>query len=320
VGVSGLDLTGPDTVTSGVGTAQFTATARMSDGSSRDVTNEATWRTGNGNVLTVSSAGLATGRQNGETSVTASYTGRFATKPSVLVLAAGTFRLSGTVTDEGVPLSGATVRVALGTGQGQSTFTGGGAYRLYGVAGPIEVAATKAGYQELKKRFTVNGNETVDFPMQLTNQRIPIGGTYVLELTAAPNCSTLPAEVRSRRYTAVVTQTGPRLTVTLSGGNFTTQQGRVLNTFSGEADPFGVQFEMGGGFYYYYYYYFGLYNPQIAEQLSPTTQFAVGGSVRASVSGSRISGTLAGMMGTYDNNFRKIAACSSGSHQFLMSK
>jgi hypothetical protein len=109
--------------------------------------------------------------------------------------------------------------------------------------------------------------------------------------------------------------------VTLSGGNFTTKQGRVLNTFSGEADPFGVQFQIGGGFYYYYYYYyFGLYNPQIAEQLSPTTQFAVGGSVRASVSGSRISGTLAGLMGTYDNNFRKIAACSSGSHQFLMSK
>jgi hypothetical protein len=324
VTVSSLELTGPDTVASDGGTAQFTATARLSDGASRDVTNESTWRTLNSSVLTVTSGGLATGRQRGETSITAVYGGRTATRSPVFVLPAGTYRLSGTVTDAGFPVNGARVAVTLGTGQGQTAVTSNGTYQLYGVAGPVEIGVTKFGYDELKKRPMVSGNETLDFALQLTKLRAEVGGTYTLELTAAPDCTMLPAELRTRRYSAVLTQAGPNLTVTLSGASFSSWQGHVRNSFVGQLDPqldpFDLRFQIGGFvFYYYFYDYPGFSDPYVLEQLSPTTEFSFGGIVTASVRGSNIIGTLDGGMGIYDNNLRSIVKCY-GSHPFRMSK
>jgi hypothetical protein len=299
VTVSSLELTGPDTVASDGGTAQFTATARLSDGASRDVTNESTWRTLNSSVLTVTSGGLATGRQRGETSITAVYGGRTATRSPVFVL-------------------------PVGTGQGQTAVTSNGTYQLYGVAGPVEIGVTKFGYDELKKRPMVSGNETLDFALQLTKLRAEVGGTYTLELTAAPDCTMLPAELRTRRYSAVLTQAGPNLTVTLSGASFSSWQGHVRNSFVGQLDPqldpFDLRFQIGGFvFYYYFYDYPGFSDPYVLEQLSPTTEFSFGGIVTASVRGSNIIGTLDGGMGIYDNNLRSIVKCY-GSHPFRMSK
>ena len=87
--LTSLELSGPDTVPPDGGTAQFNATARMSDGSSREVTNEATWGTSNGEVLSVTSPGLATGHQRGESGITAAYSGRNATRNGLWVSGRG---------------------------------------------------------------------------------------------------------------------------------------------------------------------------------------------------------------------------------------
>src|SRR5262245_53936586 len=54
-------------------TMQLTATARMSDGSTRDVTPLATWQSSNTSIATVSSSGLLTIVASGEVVVRADY-------------------------------------------------------------------------------------------------------------------------------------------------------------------------------------------------------------------------------------------------------
>ncbi|PYQ72847.1 MAG: hypothetical protein DMG04_16050 [Acidobacteria bacterium] len=54
-------------------TAQFTATATMSNGTTQDVTSSATWQSGDAAIATVSSAGVVTGVAAGSTTVTATY-------------------------------------------------------------------------------------------------------------------------------------------------------------------------------------------------------------------------------------------------------
>lgn len=110
-----LEIAGPDAVAPGE-SAQFAATAYQSDGSTRNVTNEAQWRSGNPSVLSISANGLATGRERGEAPITAAFAGRTANKSNVFVLPAGTYRLAGAVRDAGVLVSGARVEVTAGTG------------------------------------------------------------------------------------------------------------------------------------------------------------------------------------------------------------
>ena len=68
--VSALSVAGPATVAPGA-TAQFTASARMTDGSTQDYTTKVTWRSGNVSMLTITSTGQATGQVSGETIVQA---------------------------------------------------------------------------------------------------------------------------------------------------------------------------------------------------------------------------------------------------------
>jgi hypothetical protein len=56
-------------------TSQFTAAARLSDGSSKSVTNLATWTTSNASVATVNSTGLVAGVGPGNAEIAASYLG-----------------------------------------------------------------------------------------------------------------------------------------------------------------------------------------------------------------------------------------------------
>jgi len=68
-----LSLTGSAPVSGG--TSQLTATASFSDGSSRNVTSLAQWSSSDAAVLTISSAGMATGVRGGHALAQASYGG-----------------------------------------------------------------------------------------------------------------------------------------------------------------------------------------------------------------------------------------------------
>ena len=61
------------------GTQQFTATATYADGTTANVTSNATWSSSNATVATIASGGIATGVTSGASSITATYGGKTAT-------------------------------------------------------------------------------------------------------------------------------------------------------------------------------------------------------------------------------------------------
>ena len=272
--------------------AQFTAKALMSDGSLQDYTAQATWRSSDTSVLTIGPNGQATGVVSGEARVSASLA-KFAISPSVAVtvIPQGTYRLSGVVLETDLPIAGAAVAVVSGQGTGLSTLTDSyGNYRLYGVAGAVQVEVSKAGYTPLTKTFTVSGNSVLDF-RDVVQAGTPQqhAGTYALDLSAntcVPFSTPLPDEYKHRTYTAVITQDGPRLAVTLSGADFVNWNGRG-NGFKGRIQPDGVRFQILAD----YYYYSGF---DVLERLPSTQALVIFGDVTATASPSGIAGTLSG--------------------------
>ena len=242
-----IDLTGPAAVPPN-DTAQFTSRAFYSDGSQRDVTAEASWRAGQTSILTIDATGVATGRAMGETSITASFGGRGATRSDIIVVPAGTYRVMGNIRDAGVIVTDAEIRVMSGPSQGLNTKTTTGFYKLYGVAGDSEIRVTKAGYEEARRRLIVSNHQRVDFDLTLSNPRDDVAGTYTLKVTAADECrSMLPAEAMSRTYQAVITQTGPRLQVKLQGATFYRSGKVVSDHFLGTVEAARVTFQIYRG-------------------------------------------------------------------------
>ena len=315
-----IEVRGPDTMAPGT-TAQFSAFAHQSDGSTRDVTSVVEWRSGNHWVLTISATGLATTHDRGEAGIGAAFAGLTSWKSSVMVIPPGTYRLVGTVSDAGLSLAGARVEVTSGTGQGLFTLSGGAKYLLYGVAGEIEVRVTLDGYEEQRKRLQVAGHQVLDFNLALSRPRSEVAGTYTLTVTAAPECrAQLPEEARTRTFTAVVTQDGPRLVVALDRSQFVTTGVRTLNTFSGIVQPHRVTFRVNG-----YYEGFYLYLPDVLEQLSAPMLFSFSGLVGAAVSAAGVAGTLDGDIETLQSGlpsvrFQRTASCKSANHQFVLSR
>ena len=242
VTITGLEIVGPGTVPPG-DSAQYSLIAHRSDGSTRELTNEAEWRTSNAFVLAVSPSGLATGRERGGTYINASAGGRNSSK-EVIVVPAGTFRLSGVVRDTGAQVNGARVEVTAGTGRGLTATTFGGTYYLWGVAGDVEVRVTRDGFQEQRKRLVVTTHHELDFDLILTHPRAEVAGTYTLSVVADAACRTaLPEEARIRNYRAVVRQDGPRLTVSLEGSKFFRHpNGQAHNSFDGTIEADQVTF------------------------------------------------------------------------------
>src|SRR5262249_10587182 len=77
--------------------AQFTATATLSNGASQAVTNQATWQSSDSSVVTVNGTGAVLGVGSGEADVTASYQG--VTSRAHVTIASTVFTVSGTFRD-----------------------------------------------------------------------------------------------------------------------------------------------------------------------------------------------------------------------------
>ena len=303
-----LSIEGPSTIAPGA-TAAFVASGHMSDGSTQDYSSKVTGARRIKTVLSISSTGQATGRAGGETLVTAS-SSQISARANVIVIAPGTFRLTGRVVEFGAAVKDATVAVTSGIGTGLSTQTTlNGDYRLYGVAGEIQVTVTKDGYTPLVQTLMVAQETLADFEIAQTTS-LNLAGTYSMTIDASAGCqygAGLPDDLKKRTYAATITQTGPLFRVELSGANFIDNNG-LGHGFSGRAQAGLISFDIGDGYYTPY--------PDIIESLGGNQAFVITGSGTMSQSGTDWAGLLSGelAMGTlpvWSNSSWSKAWCSS---------
>ena len=320
-----LEITGPRSIVPGVPT-QFTATVQMSDGSSRDVTTSASWRSP-WVAFVVSAPGLLTAQQNGTIDLSAAYAGLTSTR-EVIAVPEGTFRLTGTVTDVTAPagpVPSANVRVTDGTGRGLSVSTGpDGRYFLYGVAGDIELRVTKwPAYRESVQRVVVTAHQTLDFELPIDRPLPDVSGSWVLTITAADTCSTvLPEEAMSRKYSAMIRQVGPAVRIELGGARFARVHGWTADGVDhATVWPDNLQFGLSSGGCDPFYYGCGL---DVMEELAPSRFHLPTGFVVVSISSTVLSGKLDGEIGIYTlsapDTFSREASCRSSRHQVTFSK
>lgn len=269
-----MDIAGPESVPPGQST-QLTITAHLSDGSTRDVSGDATWRSSLPSVLSVAAGGVTTGVKLGEAVVSVTVPrpnlNSITRTRELLVLPPGTYRLSGIVSDVLGPISGAKVEIASGPATGQSTLTGGtGEYRLFGVAGETRLLVTRSGFEAAPLTVDVTGHQTQNVEIRASGTRRDISGTYTLAINAAFHCRTLPDRVKTRTYAAVVTQNGSVAEVTLSGARFVIGPGARGNRFRGRVGETAAEFAISS----YPQSVDGIYfpmpdHPEVVEDLSP---------------------------------------------------
>ena len=144
--------------------AQFTATATMSNGSNQSVTNQASWQSSNAGVASVSSTGLVTANSSGDADIRAIYQNVAGT---ARITIAPVYRLFGIVYLAGgsSTLSSVNVRIIDGPNAGKSLTTdGGGNYNIPNVAGGTFTAeASRSGYATSAKSVTLTADSRVDF-------------------------------------------------------------------------------------------------------------------------------------------------------------
>ena len=144
-------------------TAQLSARATMSTGTTQDVTSQATWQSSNPSIAVVNSTGVVTGMSVGESDISATYQ----TVRGVLhvSLQPPTFTLTGTITDatSGGRLSGAAVNLA---GRETVATDAAGAYSFANVSGgSVTVTAAASGYQTANKQAIVSADTRVDLAL-----------------------------------------------------------------------------------------------------------------------------------------------------------
>ena len=312
-----LELSAPESLPPGT-SAQLTVNAVKSDGTLENVTPQTQWSSTDSRVVAVDASGVARATAVGEVTISARYQNRSA-GTSLVVAPAGTYRLKGRITDAGLGLSGVTVTVVRGVGEGLTTTTdGNGAYAFYGVRDHIVLQAKRDGYLNAIQEIDVPQSRVYDFDMQLEGDRINLRGRYALTLTRMPCSGDVPA---SRTYDAMLEQNDRRLSVTLSGADFIVSRGHG-NTFTGSLDGTRVQFSLSSASLYYYYYYYGQYD--LIERLDSAHAFIVSGNVTAGVTAQTITGTLNGSFSVALGNAppftRFQGRCVGASHRFEMAR
>ncbi len=144
-------------------TYQVNATARLSDGSARDVTAVAQWSSSDRAVAEVSSTGVVTARDSGTVEIRAVY--ESVTGTTNLTVAVPLLSLRGTIL-EAPPssrvLEGVRVNVTSGVNTGEFTYSDDrGQFTLNGLRpGALALAIAHAGHQPWTQTLTLDENIT----------------------------------------------------------------------------------------------------------------------------------------------------------------
>ena len=302
-----MRINGPATLATGV-TAQYTAVADYTDGTTKDVTNDVAWtivRAGPANisnVLQVSGHGTVLALTAGEAFVEAAPppNSLIVDNPFIIVLSLdpGTFRISGLITFAGEPAVAATAEIISGTGTGhQMTIATAGSdagrYALYGAAGGVDVRVTADGFDSQVHHLDVAEQVTDNFALTLSGSSVDLSGAWTATFTASPSCQAkLPATAVDRQFSVDITQasTVAHLAFTSSAMALSvccvqraplTVDGRIF----GQTLTFPLDYDSGDGPEVY---------PHLLELLSPTQLLGRYGQVTAAVAGSQVTGTFDG--------------------------
>jgi Bacterial Ig-like domain (group 2) len=288
-------------------TTRLIATARYSDGSMKDVTSQAAWTSSQVNVATVS-AGAVTGVTLGRTLIRVNFE-RLFTSLTIVVEPDGTFILKGKVTEPGqVVVGGALVEVISGP-PNQAITNSAGVYEFFGMAGTFILRVFKPGYFDERRTVEMSADQSLD--VEITPRSAPAGvaGTYRVTFTASASCKTLPAELRTRTYTAKIDQNAASLHVTLSDASFVTMR----NTFVGKVFGNSVTFDLGVADFYYSYY-----GGVVQERLPGSEILTIFGPMTASITPQSISGTFAGGFALRSGN--NTTTCSAADNQVVFTR
>jgi hypothetical protein len=166
-------------------TAQATATAALSNGTTQDVTNACTnWQTDNARVLTVNGTGLLTAQGSGTATIAATcqaVVGRGAMTVALKPVGPSTVSLSGTVIDgfSGGVLPNIAVQISDGPNAGKGTTTdAAGNYLLSALApGTFTVTMSAVRYVTTTRSVTLATDSRLDVVLP-RNDAFPTDGTY----------------------------------------------------------------------------------------------------------------------------------------------
>ncbi len=284
-----------------------------------------TWYSNDEAIVTVSQSGLLTVIGYGRTLVSATFQG-LSESVNVQALPKGTFILTGNVSEANGAggIDGAAVSLKGGTVSGSRSTTADeyGFYRFAGVAGPMTISATHAGYVRKDTSVTVAGDLVADIELTPANPPANIAGTYRLTIDASASCGArLPEAARSRTYTATIEQDGANLSVSLSGAEFIEADGHsVGDHFSGRILGRQATFYLAR---FRYDSYYGTFIYGVVEKLNEQ-YLAIDGDAETSVTASTISGALAGDIDVYNGNpaeggIRTIT-CADDNHRLTFSR
>jgi hypothetical protein len=295
------------------GVVPLQATLFYSDGTSKDVSRESTWSSSDTIVLRIDATGTATGVSVGEAAVSVSHAD-YLQRADIIVVPVGTYRLTGTVTDTGgSPLIGASVTVAAPVGGDRlSTVTGPqGTFRIYGVPADSLLSVTLDYFHPVERALQLQSHESVTIRMQQSAAYPDVRGAYDLDIHADDACSAvLPAQLRTRKYTVLVTPTPAFLLFDLGGATFVPE----LSQFDGSVRNNGLTFWL------YRYAWGDRPYPNLSEQVGALV-FTVMGTARLAFNAHGAEGQLEGELEVMDSAVRppRTDVCS-GRHRVTMTR
>jgi len=158
-------------------TMQLTATARMSDGSTRDVTPLTTWQSSNAAIATISSSGVLTIVANGEVEVRATYLASSGTLRLVLARPPDPrvhFVLTGSVREVNpTPKILGSVQITITTGPdagASATSDASGRFRFASISATrVSLEASRDGYLPWRMtNLTIDGDKQIEVVMYPT--------------------------------------------------------------------------------------------------------------------------------------------------------
>ncbi len=303
---------GPASIAPGAA-AEYRLVVPYSDGTNEDITASALWGASDQRILSVAQ-NRVTALQRGETDLVATVNGR-THRQHILVLEAGTFRLTGIVRVAGAETDGVEVRVVSGIGAGLTATTAvNGEYRLYGVVGDVQIDVMHRSLQRETRSMTLSAHTTADFDLRPVEGAATLGGAWRLTFNLSPQCvPAFPAELTRRTYDVALLENGTRLNILVGAPLDPTN-------ISARLEGRTVSFEVSAGSYY------GLPLWALQEWIPPDLSLGIMGKAVATINdgATAIAGSFSGLFvlskGRDFFNMSHQASCSHDDHTILLER